>query len=330
MGGLPFLDLAIGLSFVYLLLALVCTTLMEWIAQWKNLRGNMLEEGTRRIFGEGEEQSPITHAYFNHPLVVALRDNERKPSYVPGPVFARALKGVLTSQGEAAVAARASDQLTTSLKTLKESEETTTLGPDDVERFPSDEALAEWYDQAMERISGTYKRKTRWIILGLAFLVTIVLNANTLTVASNLWRSPTLRAYVLERAKVRLDQGAPLETVEYTDPTNPIPTAPVADSSKSPNRLLDEEQSLLGQLFGWTNETRAIQDLKGRWGNLAPLVWLLVSLIGWTITALAVSLGAPFWFDTLNRFMQLRSSGSPPPTTQRPPPAAQQALEPKR
>lgn len=329
MGGFPLLDLAIGLSFIYLLLALVCTTLMEWIAQVRNLRGNMLVEGTRRIFGEGEQQNPITQAYFNHPLIVALRDRERMPSYIPGPVFARALKGVLTRQGETAVAASPSAELQTALRTLKESEQTG-LGVTDGSPLPSDETLAEWYDQAMERLSGTYKRKTRWIILLLSFAVTIALNANTLTVTSNLWRSPTLRAYVIERAKVRLEQGQPLETVEYTDPTTPIPTPPITDSSKSPNRLLDEEESLLGQLFGWTNEAKAIEDLKGRWGNFAPYVWLLVSLIGWVITALAVSLGAPFWFDTLNRFMQLRSSGSPPPTTQRPPPAAQPDLKPKR
>jgi hypothetical protein len=35
--------------------------------------------------------------------------------------------------------------------------------------------------------------------------------------------------------------------------------------------------------------------------------------VGWTFTALAVSLGAPFWFDTLNRLMSLRASGGQTP-----------------
>jgi hypothetical protein len=34
--------------------------------------------------------------------------------------------------------------------------------------------------------------------------------------------------------------------------------------------------------------------------------------VGWALTTVAVSLGAPFWFDTLNRFMNLRSSGKSP------------------
>ena len=53
-----------------------------------------------------------------------------------------------------------------------------------------------------------------------------------------------------------------------------------------------------------------------------PLFWcgdsanwvlaLLPMLLGWCLTAAAVSLGAPFWFDTLKRFVSIRSAGKPP------------------
>ncbi len=36
------------------------------------------------------------------------------------------------------------------------------------------------------------------------------------------------------------------------------------------------------------------------------------SLLGWLITALALTLGAPFWFDLLTKFMSLRSAGTRP------------------
>lgn len=39
------------------------------------------------------------------------------------------------------------------------------------------------------------------------------------------------------------------------------------------------------------------------WGNL------LVSLLGWCLTAVACTLGAPFWFDALSQLVKLRSSG---------------------
>jgi hypothetical protein len=296
MSGLPILDVALGLAFVYLLLALVCTTVMEWIAQIRNLRGTMLHEGTQRLFGEEGAASPaITKAYFQHPLVKALQDGDRLPSYVPATVFSKALGDVLSHQpqGGGAVA----PDLRRSLKAL------------DAEGAASGKPVAEWYDDVMQRVAGTYKRHTRGWVLGLAFAVTILMNANTVTLASRLWESPTLRDYALEHARVRLAQGPPLETVEYTQPTSPIPTAPIApDSTRSPTALLPEEGALLGQLFGWSTEGAALrQD--------GLLLWIVRHLIGWTLTAFAVSLGAPFWFDTLNRFMSLRASGRAPLTT---------------
>jgi hypothetical protein len=35
------------------------------------------------------------------------------------------------------------------------------------------------------------------------------------------------------------------------------------------------------------------------------------SIFGWLLTAFAISLGAPFWFDLLNRFMIVRSTVKP-------------------
>ena len=34
--------------------------------------------------------------------------------------------------------------------------------------------------------------------------------------------------------------------------------------------------------------------------------------LGWLITAFAVSMGAPFWFDLLNKFVNIRASGKAP------------------
>jgi DNA repair exonuclease SbcCD ATPase subunit len=57
--------------------------------------------------------------------------------------------------------------------------------------------------------------------------------------------------------------------------------------------LKEDTKAALGALFG---------DI----GNLIYAHWL-----GWLLTAMAVSLGAPFWFDTLNRLMVIRSTVKP-------------------
>jgi hypothetical protein len=41
------------------------------------------------------------------------------------------------------------------------------------------------------------------------------------------------------------------------------------------------------------------------------LLDVLIALVGWFITALAATLGAPFWFDVLNKVMVIRSTVKP-------------------
>lgn len=60
--------------------------------------------------------------------------------------------------------------------------------------------------------------------------------------------------------------------------------------------------------MGW-NETN--WSPKGIGGKI-EIKYLLIKIIGWLITALAISQGAPFWFDILNKAINLRSTGKPP------------------
>jgi hypothetical protein len=62
----------------------------------------------------------------------------------------------------------------------------------------------------------------------------------------------------------------------------------------------------LGLPIGWNRsdppDTRSIYASPGHWA---------LRVLGWLITALALSLGAPFWFDLLNKFMVIRSTVKP-------------------
>ncbi len=43
-----------------------------------------------------------------------------------------------------------------------------------------------------------------------------------------------------------------------------------------------------------------------------PLVWVINKLFGLLITAAAISLGAPFWFDILSKVVNIRAGGPNP------------------
>lgn len=56
-----------------------------------------------------------------------------------------------------------------------------------------------------------------------------------------------------------------------------------------------------------------LEELK-QVSGLREAGFLALKLLGWTLTAAAVSLGAPFWFDLLQKIVQVRSSLKPPAT----------------
>jgi hypothetical protein len=50
-------------------------------------------------------------------------------------------------------------------------------------------------------------------------------------------------------------------------------------------------------------------------GLAAGFADILLRLLGWLITAAAVSFGAPFWFDALSKLGSLRTAGARPQTS---------------
>lgn len=173
----------------------------------------------------------------------------------------------------------------------------------DVERFRQN--VERWFDDGMDRVSGAYKRHTlAWqAAIGLAFA--IGLNVDALHIARTLWRDQALRRVIVAQAEAAVDPSAPAEgspAVRFADLRTQIGTLglPVgwrACGSKAESTEAGLQTPLLwcdGGLGGWD------------WLGLAPM------FLGWLLTAAAVSLGAPFWFDTLKRFVSIRSSGRPP------------------
>ena len=139
--------------------------------------------------------------------------------------------------------------------------------------------LETWFDDVMDRVSGTYKRKTQAILLTLSLGLCVVVNADTVEIARTLWDAPVVRQEVATAAEKLAQQPGAAENASLG--------------------ALTEQLSALNLPLGWRRD------------NL-PQGWQwLTKIIGLVFTALAVSLGAPFWFDLLNRFVRVRSSVKP-------------------
>jgi hypothetical protein len=144
-----------------------------------------------------------------------------------------------------------------------------------------------WFNGAMDRVSGHYKRRTQWVIFALGFMLTIFLNVNTITIARRLSTDATLRSVIVAQAEGYASRGDALE----------------ADYDR--NR---EELTQLGLPIGWQSGIDFINPLGEKFNAWDHVV---LPMLGWLLTAAAISLGAPFWFDLLNKFMVIRSTVKP-------------------
>jgi hypothetical protein len=100
-------------------------------------------------------------------------------------------------------------------------------------------------------------------------------------------------------------------TTATSPAASPTPCV-TGDTPECRIRLNLQEIEKLGLPIGWTTKTNpegTQPDSRQLWG-LSPGRWIL-RVLGWLITALALSLGAPFWFDLLNKFMVVRATVKP-------------------
>ena len=305
MPSMPILDVAIGLSLFYLLFGLICTTVNEMIASFFHTRSLFLDRGIDRLLGGDSE---LKKKLFAHPVIKTLLERDGKlPSYIPSSGFATALMDVLSGEGKAHTDVDAVIEGVKGNPALH-GVITTLIDSAKQRGVPLKTEIAEWFDHNMDRVSGWYKRNAQRNALILAAVVTLALNADTIFIARTLWTNPAVRAAVVEEARVRASKAAPedLPLVEYKDADDATASTPtVLPSPSSEGVLTKNEQDLIGKLTGWSQEDWAA--LKSASGT----EWLS-HLIGWLITALAVSLGAPFWFDTLQRFVNIRNAGRAP------------------
>jgi hypothetical protein len=324
MFGLPVLDVVIGLTFVYLLLALICTAINEGIASQTRTRAKLLEDGLTSLVGPETKQLVYDHALISSATAsgdsvprrivrsIAHRapvkafgeaasrhvNADQKPSYITPRDFALAIHD-LAERNE--------------LPDGKAKEALVALSRNS--SAPPIPQLEAWFDNAMDRVTGRYKRHAQaWIRL-LAVMIVIATNADTFDIARRLWKDPTLRAAVVQEAKVRSEKPRPRANIDYTDADVVISEEPaeIGETGKSggfKNPLSERENELLGQLIGWQAE---VYDANA---GLPFAMWVLgrfeAHWLGWLLTAVAVSLGAPFWFDMLNKLMNIRSAGRSP------------------
>ena len=319
MFGSVILDVVIGLLFVYLLLSMACSALTELIASRLDLRAKVLETGIRNLLSD-PSATGLAKTLYNHPLIRTLALPGRKPSYIPSSSFALALMSILTAGGtdgesqQPGSAVVSSGQLDSQVAGLLRF--LTEQAGNDVGKVQ--QSLQDWYNNAMERVSGWYKRKVQVIIFFLGAVVTVATNTDTLQVTDALSRSSNLRASVVTAAQTYVRQQprareemtpAPEQSAGEPDTRGVAPLVPaVADARSGEERMQESLRAVqnLGLPIGWKDSPQLAEGDPHKWpgGFTSYRAWghqLRMHWLGWLLTAVAISQGAPFWFDLLNK-----------------------------
>lgn len=154
------------------------------------------------------------------------------------------------------------------------------------------ESIEDWFDREMDRVSGTYNRWSQVVMFAIALALAIGANISAYTVGRSLWLDPSLRAQAVATAQQTVSTTT--TTTSSSGTTATPPPAPTYQTLRS-----------LGMPIGWS---------KSNWPKASDVGDIILVALGWLIIAVAASMGAPFWFDTLNKFVNLRTSGPPPDT----------------
>lgn len=148
--------------------------------------------------------------------------------------------------------------------------------------------IEEWYDNAMEQTSKWYRQKARVIIFVIAILLSFGLNIDTFTIAKTLYLDNTIRSTVLSTAEDLANDKSVID-----------PSGTPSESTAS----LKKEMVKLHLPIGW--DVNHTNDIDPRGLPNSTYDWM-IKLVGLFITAVAVSMGAPFWLDVLKKGLQMK------------------------
>jgi len=292
----PIVEVVIGLAFLFFLLSVIASAVNEAIAGMWRLRARDLEKGISNLLtgstSPSDSGKELIDELYSNTLINGYGKDKHKPSYLSSRSFRNAVLGVtglLEATSKPSDDPLQAEAIRTDVQqkidaipneNLKRALTAIWLSADrDATEFRA--GVERWFDRGMERVSGWYKRRAQIFLFLIGVVLTLLLNASAITAADRFWKDDGLRKGLV--AQVEHQQEA-------------------TKRADALDRLED-----LNFPIGWEEANRP-KTVPG---------WLLTGL-GWLLTGVAITLGAPFWFDVLGKVSNLRAAGTKPDTALNP------------
>lgn len=305
------LEVGIGLALTFLLFSLLLSSLQEGIEALLKGRAKALERAIWQLLDD--TGGDITKRLYEHPLIYSLFPGKygsahslatittRLPSYIPSGHFAVALADIVS--GKFVGRAKSDDNnepvafdelVSPQVKRVFQLANTSSAS--NVEGTLK--GIEQWYDAAMARLSGRYKRNTQIQLFFLALLVAWLCNVDALNIGNMLLKNQQMRERLVVEASAL---GSGSETA----------LAALARLQPPDATQVEIVKSALTKIESGKAELIAAGLPVGRAEHESLRPQRMAQFVGWLITALAAMLGAPFWFDLLGKFMNVRAALKP-------------------
>jgi hypothetical protein len=326
MSSFPILDLVIGLIFIYFLLSIICSSVVEMALTFFKIRAKNLETWLRTIFDKDVTQPDgakvkLGQAIMDHCSVTALSDTGKSTSYIDAKNFVSALLEKIT-YSQSTIPKNIDDfitaiQGTTILSTefqrvllmyaneAKQSyQEVAIKTTSEIDLFRS--KMENWYDTSMDRVGGKLKEKySRPITFWVALITVILMNADSISLSKYLYNNPEARAKIAQQA-YDVSKDSAFEKKVQQLPVAKEDSATITEIKQQWDNVNKANATLNSNIpLGWAKDEIS-NDVNGSW----PLIFSKIA--GLLATVFAVMMGAPFWFDLLNKVANLRGSGNKP------------------
>ncbi len=370
------LDVIIGLVFCFASVALFVSSINEGIASFLKLRHKTLLEGIQKMLndptGDGLVKTLYQHALINPmslamPPIAAVVAQTASPSPAPAPApgqapktqsvvklsqpawtkgqqlpayiaskdFAHALMDIIRTAPQASADLKADIDNVDDPQLRQALQGFFARAQGDVEKFA--DAIANWFDNAMDRLSGSYKRRAQFWTFVIGVLTAGALNIDAIYVLEQLWQRPELSAAIVSPASKDLIAAATKEahriqataagtstasaTSSSADASAPAATPAPSAASGADGTDVNTKSDSTRQASALSADDlmKTLSTLPVGWGVERPVdteawFWACQHVLGWIITASAAVFGAPFWFDLLQQLIQIRGTGAKPAT----------------
>lgn len=309
------IDILIGLSVVMLMVSLVVTVFTQAITNLMQTRGRNLLDGIDGLLRQIHNDLPpgvsrkIAEAILTHPLIrsagsrygaVIHREEltalilELAAGEAPGQVEASVRTGLCDLLKKNGIDDPAKILASVRAATLVLEQEHPELAND--ERYAMaflQEAksgfLAKvngWFDQTIDRVSDRFTNSARRITFVGSLLIALFLQLDTVTLVNRLSTDPALRQALVEQA-IKVNNPPPVSSGDH------IPSLTPQDRENLQSLSSVDVIEIPKTLHEWAERWQG-----GTWE---------LKFLGILLTAMLLSLGAPFWYNALKNLIRLRS-----------------------